>query len=311
MFTHGWYQIAYEHELAGSLTPLQFGRLALMAHRSDSGDVRIFEATCPHRGANLAYGGTIDGDSIKCPFHGLRINLGAQPDTDLCVREYKALVCGGMVFVRLSDREEPSIESTLDQLTVDHDFITGPSLAMATVIEVVSENGWDPAHFKTVHSLPIQPKFKSWEGELGQLISEGTFVIPRTGWYETTQGSEPLVSVFRAEAFSPGLVIARLTGAPPFNYTIVTGATPQADESKCVVRITLVLPKSRPADESMTDSLMKLSIQGLEQDQVIWERLNLHAPSHLTPGPVDELFTTYSAYCRRFGEPTDRRLAAT
>lgn len=307
MFTDGWYQIAYLRELEESLTPLHFGRRALMAQRTEQGDYRIFDATCPHRGANLAYGGTLKGDSITCPFHGLRIGLGEDAGNELCVREYATLVRGGMVFVRLSDRVEPAIESTLDELVTDHDFVSGPALEMATPIEIISENGWDSAHFKTVHKLPLQPRFKSWQGSRGQLVSEGTFVIPRSGWYETDEGKEPLVPKFRAEAFSPGLVIAHLTGAPPFNYAVITGAVPQADETQCVVRITLALPKSRPADD-MAESLMRLSVQGLEEDRIIWERLNLDAPSQLRPGPVDELFQTFSEFCRRFGEPTDRRL---
>jgi len=43
-------------------------------YRGVSGKVYIFEAYCPHLGANLGIGGTVLGESIKCPFHGWNFN---------------------------------------------------------------------------------------------------------------------------------------------------------------------------------------------------------------------------------------------
>ena len=308
MYTHGWYQIAYERELDKPLTPLQFGSRALMARRTDDGDIGIFDATCPHRGAHLAYGGRLKDDAVTCPFHGLRIDLGKSSKSELCVRGYPTLTLGGMVFFRLSDREEPSIVPPLKELAVDHAFVNGPVLDIDTAIEVVAENGWDAAHFSTVHHLPLQPKFTTREGPVGQLISEGEFAIRRKGWFSPKEGSDPLKSTFQASAFSPGVVIASQVGTPPFNYSIITTAVPKEDESKCSVRVTLALPKSRPDNDDLAEALMQKSVEGLRQDQVIWEHLNLSAPSQLTQGPVDDLFRTFVEFCHRFGEPTDRRL---
>jgi len=38
--------------------------------RSLDGDVNILNAYCPHLGANMAIGGIVVGNSLRCPFHG-------------------------------------------------------------------------------------------------------------------------------------------------------------------------------------------------------------------------------------------------
>ena len=42
----------------------------LIARHDASGAVRIFDAFCPHQGAHLGFGGAIDRDCLRCPFHG-------------------------------------------------------------------------------------------------------------------------------------------------------------------------------------------------------------------------------------------------
>src|SRR6266513_2805082 len=101
MYLHGWYQIAFERELADGLTPLHFGQLRLMALKQN-GSIRILDATCPHRGAHLAYGGKLCGDHVVCAFHGEKIHLG-KINSESCVRDYACHAGDGMVFVRLSD----------------------------------------------------------------------------------------------------------------------------------------------------------------------------------------------------------------
>lgn len=43
----------------------------LAVFRGESGEVHVFDAYCPHMGANLGVGGTVlPGDCLQCPFHG-------------------------------------------------------------------------------------------------------------------------------------------------------------------------------------------------------------------------------------------------
>ncbi len=308
MFEHGWYLAAFLQDLTQPINSLPFGQKRLMAVVRDS-KVRVFDDVCPHRAASLSHGGTLDGESVTCPFHGLKIGLAHASHDGLCVKEYKTLVRGGLVFVRLSDRDTPDITATLDELEAGFEIIPGFALEMKTPIEVVSENGWDPAHFRTVHKLPQQPKFESLVGPSGQIISEGIFGIKRSGWFEHA-GAGELRTTFRAQAFSPGLVIADLTGQPPYNYSVITGGVPHRDPTSCTIRVGLALPRQAAKIERFVENLLTMSRRGLEEDRIMWENLDLTAPSQLVT-PADSLFVTFYEFCKKFGEPTDRRIART
>ena len=46
-----------------------FGR-ELVLFRTESGEAHAVDAYCAHLGAHLAVGGKVEGEGIRCPFHG-------------------------------------------------------------------------------------------------------------------------------------------------------------------------------------------------------------------------------------------------
>jgi len=54
----------------GEVKPMNVlgGQYALW--RGNDGVAHLFDAYCPHLGANLAFGGKVEGDCLKCAFHG-------------------------------------------------------------------------------------------------------------------------------------------------------------------------------------------------------------------------------------------------
>lgn len=97
--TVGWYLLAFLPELEEGINPLEVGGQSVIAIRC-GGEVTVFDATCPHRGANLGYGGKLDRDCIVCPFHGKRIKLGGDAqkgcplDSITSLRPAKPCLCG-------------------------------------------------------------------------------------------------------------------------------------------------------------------------------------------------------------------------
>jgi nitrite reductase/ring-hydroxylating ferredoxin subunit len=73
----GWYQVAYSDELApGQLLPLRYFGRELVALRGASGRAAVLDAHCPHLGAHLGHGGRVEGETLRCPFHGWGFDPG-------------------------------------------------------------------------------------------------------------------------------------------------------------------------------------------------------------------------------------------
>ncbi len=71
IYPNGWNAILESSDLSKNAikTISMFGK-DLIVYRGSSGKCYVFDAYCPHLGANLGIGGTIVGDSVRCPFHG-------------------------------------------------------------------------------------------------------------------------------------------------------------------------------------------------------------------------------------------------
>jgi nitrite reductase/ring-hydroxylating ferredoxin subunit len=289
MYAHGWYQVAFEHELTEGLTPVSFAQQRLMIVKHNE-VVRLFEATCPHRGAHLAYGGTLDGDEVVCPFHGLRIHLGQNARAQLSVREFTCLVQGGMVFVRLSDVAAPHLPQALEAIQQHYTFISGFTMEAHVPFEIATENALDNLHFKSVHGILNEPVFTVHTGAHGELRAAGEFLVP------TGMPSRPAHVQYSTGAFSPGIVVSELHGDPPYNYIIISTATPAAAPDHCTIRLTLAM--QRPVDEHFTKILMDASRQGLEKDRAIWQRI---APNHIPQWTSqDTSAKAFAQFCQQF-----------
>ncbi|MEV1175581.1 Rieske 2Fe-2S domain-containing protein [Nonomuraea sp. NPDC049784] len=71
----GWYVLAFSRDLrAGAVRPVRLAGRDLVLARLRSGDVMAALAHCPHLGAHLGHGGTVEGDALRCPMHGLTFN---------------------------------------------------------------------------------------------------------------------------------------------------------------------------------------------------------------------------------------------
>src|SRR5260221_14414709 len=71
----GWYLLAESASLApGDVVPLHYFGRELVLFRTEGGEPVLLDAHCPHLGAHLGHGGTVDGEGIRCPFHSWRFD---------------------------------------------------------------------------------------------------------------------------------------------------------------------------------------------------------------------------------------------
>jgi 3-ketosteroid 9alpha-monooxygenase subunit A len=78
-FPRGWYQVGYSSELRpGEVRPLRYFNQELVLFRTEAGKAQMFDAFCVHLGAHLGYGGTVEGECLRCPFHAWEYDESGQ-----------------------------------------------------------------------------------------------------------------------------------------------------------------------------------------------------------------------------------------
>jgi nitrite reductase/ring-hydroxylating ferredoxin subunit len=299
MYQHGWFQIAFDRELTREVSPASIGQLRLVLVRVGS-EITAFDAICPHRGADLGIGGRHDRGALVCPFHGFRIGLGQDSEHGFCVRRYRTLTIGGLVFVQLSDQHDNGFADALETLARDRFILPGFSLNVRSTADIVIENAFDQAHFRPVHAIGMQGEFSVRPTQNGELTVEGMFDLPISRWQRSQTATDGAYVPFQAKAFSPGVVISDLGGAHP--YTVITASTPNGDGS-CTIRLSLALPKDeqdRPPKPELCEFLLRRSREGLEKDRVVWEHRCESAPARYMS--IDEPVKEFRMFCARFAE---------
>lgn len=72
----GWFAVAFGHDLRpGGVTSGVLAGQPIVVWRTASGQLGASRAYCPHLGAHLGRGGTVEGETLRCPFHGFRFGL--------------------------------------------------------------------------------------------------------------------------------------------------------------------------------------------------------------------------------------------
>jgi nitrite reductase/ring-hydroxylating ferredoxin subunit len=295
----GWYQVTFDERLTRELNAIALGPEPLALVRS-GGALRAFSAVCPHRGANLACGGRLERGALVCPFHGNRIGLDAASEIGFRAREYPCLSIGGLVFVRATEAHDHGFPEQMAELARTHLIVPGFELPVRATPELISENGFDSAHFRPVHEIGNEPTFRTRRGTSGELIVEGEFLLPPSPWQPGRAGYGQRPVPYRARAFSPGLVVSELGGEAP--YSVVTAATPQdGSGASCIIQLSLAIPRregAAPPSRELCNYLLRQSRTGLEKDRAIWERIEGGRPSRFVPADAAVLeFREFLRHC--------------
>lgn len=66
----GWFSVGFSQEWApGTVQCQSFMGQDIVVYRTRTGSIRASSAYCPHLGAHLGAGGSVDGEYLVCPFH--------------------------------------------------------------------------------------------------------------------------------------------------------------------------------------------------------------------------------------------------
>lgn len=271
----GWYVVATSDELAPrAVLPRSYFGTELVLYRGDDGSARVLDAFCPHLGAHLGHGGRVEGNGIRCPFHGWCFDGSGACNDVPYARKVPPLarldpwpVCerNGFVFVWHHPLGEdpwwdvPTIREIDDPAWTPLDR---RRWTIRTNIHEMVENAFDSAHFRYLHGLHTIPEpLLELSGPLFRMVNETVMDTPFGAAME---------GVLDIHSYGFGCGTARFTGL--IETLLLTTITP-IDDERVDARFSFTVRKL--ADDDATAVVGKGFVDELsrrvDQDIPVWE----------------------------------------
>jgi 3-ketosteroid 9alpha-monooxygenase subunit A len=159
LYPIGWFAIAASADLnAGDVVSKTFCGQDVVLFRDHGGNAAVLDAYCPHLGANLGVGGTVEDDGLRCPFHGWKwspegkcvdMPYGGRISPGARTRYWPVEEQDGVILVWSGSEPPPWHMPTFD----DEEW-TEPRITVRTIRshpQEILENSVDFAHFRFVH----------------------------------------------------------------------------------------------------------------------------------------------------------------
>jgi phenylpropionate dioxygenase-like ring-hydroxylating dioxygenase large terminal subunit len=294
-FPVGWFMVCAAAELGpGELVERTWMGDQVVAFRSGAGVPAVLSAHCPHLGANLARGGTVVGDSVRCPFHSLRWDgrgrcVGSEypgdPSYPVRATAYPVIERFGFVFAW---HDPQGGEPTFDIPDLDLDGwtdMTVTTIPIAAHVETIHENGVDAVHFGIVHGFPLSEPRYSADGT--SFHSEFHFATPNF----LREGPAEITTFFDTDTHGLGYAHSLNTAeAVGLRYRVLLLTTPTTASSTAFTIATTVerppagdLIAGVPVDE-VAAFMHRGATGGVRQDIPIWEGLRFVESPRLVKG---------------------------
>jgi nitrite reductase/ring-hydroxylating ferredoxin subunit len=300
----GWYALCQSAELAaGEVRPLHYFGRELVAFRGLDGAARVFDAYCPHLGAHLGWGGRVEGDGIRCPFHGWRFDgegclvevprLGTRPPPARA-RSYPVRECNGFVHAWVHAKDDPPSFEVLRYREDEAAWTPWRVNAYRVRVHVqdMTENILDRAHFWAVHDMapPASERF--------EVSFDGPRMVVDQDLQVTAVSQAGVAIRSRSTSCGPGLVAVEVKQGALDLLTYIT-QTPIDDE---LTDVRLHFSMRRLPDEAATRAIAeandRITNDQFRQDVPIWEHKAWLAKPRLTA--VDGPVARYRAWFAQF-----------
>lgn len=259
---NGWFIVAASGDVApGQVIPLHYFGKDLALFRSADGIPHVVSAYCAHLGAHLAVGGRVDGEGLRCPFHGwcydgesgrcVDIPYGSHSGkvpSQAKVRAFPTLERNRMIWAWFHLEGGPPFYEVPEVGEIEDPGWSEPhtiDFVIDTVCQEMAENNHDPAHFRFVHGTDDIPDEEVHiEGSYKKVVSLGG------------------VSV--RETFGLGLGVLRYA-----DFVTFFSSTTPIDREGVHVRWTFMTPVAN--GPKAAQKAAEAFLAGVSQDVPIWE----------------------------------------
>lgn len=297
----GWFVIGFSGDFAaGSVRPVEYFGQQLVVFRTQSGQVRVLDAFCPHLGAHLGHGGTVSGEAVVCPFHAWEFDGTGQctriPYSDkipgrATVRPWTVVERNGVVFLWHDPQEgAPDWEvPVIDHLDNEH---WTPwyenAISVKTHPREIVENVADKAHFPTVHRTDVSVFENIYDGHRATQHTVGVATPPMGGkdHFDIT-----------ATYHGPGFQISDMKGV--LHSTLLLAHIPVRDDL-LELRFAVSLRRSGPRTDEFAGMYVENLTRGFHEDIAIWETKKYRDRPQLSDadGPIGQLRRWYRSFYR-------------
>jgi len=234
-YARGWHCFGLERNIRrGEITSLEAFGTELVAFRGEDGQIRVFDAYCPHMGANLA-NGTVKGNTLECPFHSWQWGDGGYCEKiPYCeknppkarIRQWESMVENELLFIwhdhegqgPIAEQKIPAHRCCIEDGWSDWAVISKPA---NTNCRELIDNLADVYHFEPVHGSPVSSYLNVSQGHTycqmltggSQLIGTGDSLRSIAYYY----GPSYVIADMEAEMWGYKLECIMMIGNVPIN----------------------------------------------------------------------------------------------
>ncbi len=316
---NSWYGVAFSDQLpAGTLLSRKLAGHDLIVYRTESGRVNVADAFCPHLGAHFGYGGTVEGEELRCPFHGFRYDCqgvctatgyATKPPKKAHLRVWPVEESNGIIWVYYDSQ---GLAPTWKLTVYDSQGWTPLVYKILPLrdhpLETV-ENGIDIGHFAIVHGYTEVEQTRDFSLE-GPIFRVGYAATRPRGVYGKLGANVRFV--FDLTIHGLGFSLVKTT-VPQFGIEgrLFVLATPTEDDRidlHVAMSVKEVEPKGinpllaffprRAVSQIISRSILSSVVHDIGQDSVIWENKKyLESPALAEgDGPIGK----YRLWARQF-----------
>ena len=302
----GWFEVCPSAELqTGQVIPLYLWGRHLVLWRDQRGIAHLNDAFCPHQGAHLGYVGTVNGERLRCRFHGWEFEVTGDncgtvdevpTDSGAALTAYPACETAGIIHAWFHPGGAPP---SWDLPDVEHEFSpTGPqrsnvksTLLQSRVVfapwQEIAENNADGLHLQSLHGYQAIVREVTRDRHLlrGRVTAEGHSL-----------GVEDATFTF----YGPGVLHLLAADTPQMRLEMLWTYTP-VDTEKTIVTVRCAASSSVPGLDGsiILEQVAAEIVDQFEQDIPVLTHKVYRENAPLTPKERAPI-TTFRAWAAQF-----------